>query len=169
MSSDDKDADHRGLLEQEEEVELLGAMVDGVPGSEHAERSQKAGQHDQPHGNAIHSQVIANGGTGDPGVVYFKLKARVAIDVVERQMEGQAEGDQGHRQREPLDDAAPPRKQCHDHGSCSRHKGRKRQYRIVQHRWSLSLLEVHGKAEIGNQEQGRCADGQPPGIGTDVS
>ena len=39
----DKDADHRGLLEQEEEVKLLGAMVDGVPGSEHAERCEKAG------------------------------------------------------------------------------------------------------------------------------
>ena len=129
----DKDADHRRLLEKEEEVELLGAMVDGVPGGEHAERSQKAGEHHQPDGNAIHSQVITNGGAGDPREIYFKLKAGVAIDIIHRQMEGQAEGEQRHRQGEPLDDAASPRKQCHDHGSCSRYKGRKRQYRIVQH------------------------------------
>ena len=136
----DKDADHRRLLQQEEEIKLLGAVSDGVPGSEHAERREKAGQHHQPERDAIHSQVIANGRAGDPGAVDFKLKARVAIDVMGRQMEGQPKGDQRHHQGEPLDDAASARKQCHDHGSCGRHEGRKRQYRIVQHRSSLALV-----------------------------
>ena len=72
-------------------------------------------------------------GLGIHGAIYFKLKARLAIDIVDRQMEGEAEGEQGHSKGEPLDDAALPRKQSHDHGSCSRHKGGERQYRIVQH------------------------------------
>ena len=75
--------------------------------------------------------------------------------IVDGQMEGQAEGEQGHDQGEPLDDAALPRKQCHDHGSGSGHKGRIASIsnRSAQIR-CLALLEVHGKAEIGNQEQG---------------
>ncbi len=72
------------------------------------------------------------------GQVHFKLKAGVAVEVMRRQMEGQPEGDQRDHQREPLDDAAAAGKQSHDHGACSRHEGGKRQYRIVQHRYSLS-------------------------------
>jgi hypothetical protein len=48
-------------------------------------------------------------------------------------MEGEAEGDQGHGQGEPLDDAALSRKQSHNYGSGSRYKGDDRQYGFVQH------------------------------------
>jgi hypothetical protein len=77
-------------------------------------------------------------------------------DKVRRQMKGEAEGDQGDEQGEPLNDAAPPRKQCNDDGSSSGHEGRKREYRIVQQD-RRSLLQVHGKAEKSEQEQSGCA------------
>src|SRR5579859_2781742 len=145
-------------------------MVDSVPGGEHAERCEETRQDHQPHRKSIHTEVIANGGIGDPGAVYFKLKARSPIDVVHGQMEREAKGDQGDDEGEPLDDAALPRQESHDDGSGSRHKRDKRQYGIVQHSSvSWALLKVHGKAEIGNQEEGACADSQPFCIGTNVS
>jgi hypothetical protein len=70
--------------------------------------------------------VVANGGTRDPWLVYFKLKAWLTKKKVRRQMKREAERNQGDKQGEPLDDAAPPRKQCDNHGSSSGHEGRKR-------------------------------------------
>ena len=112
--------------------------------------------------------MVANGGTRDPGLVYFKLKSRLTIEKVRRQLKRQAEGNEGDHKGEPLDDAALPRKQCHDHGTGTGHEGRIRQYRIVQQD-RRSLLEVHGKAEIRNQQQCGCANREPPCIGADVS
>jgi hypothetical protein len=94
----------------------------------------------------------------------------VAVLVMEGEMERQAEGDEGHRQGEPLDDAALARKQSDDHGPYQGHQERQRQYRIVQQdRLFVSLLEVHGKAEISNSEQRRGADRQPTGVRTDIA
>ncbi len=70
----DEDAEHRDLLEQEEGVEELLAGVDGAPGGEDAEGGEEAGEHDQPHGEAIDAEVIADGGAGDPGDVLLELE-----------------------------------------------------------------------------------------------
>ena len=62
----DEDAEHRDLLEQEEGVEELLALADGVPGDEDAEGGEEAGEHDEPHGEAIDAEVVADGGRADP-------------------------------------------------------------------------------------------------------
>jgi hypothetical protein len=50
----------------------------------------------------------------------------MTIEEVRRQVKREAERNQGDEQGEPLDDAAPPRKQCDDNGSNTGHEGRKR-------------------------------------------
>ena len=70
----DEDAEHRDLLEQEEDVEGLAAGLDGVPRGEDAERGEEAGEDDQPHGEAVDAEVVADGGGGDPGEVLFELE-----------------------------------------------------------------------------------------------
>ena len=70
----DEDAEHRDLLEQEEDVEELLALGDGVPGDEDAERSEEAGEHDEPHGEAVDAEVVADGGGVDPGDVLLELE-----------------------------------------------------------------------------------------------
>ena len=60
----DEDAEHRDLLEQEEGVEELLAVGDGVPGDEDAERGEEAGEDDEPHREAVDAEVVADGGGG---------------------------------------------------------------------------------------------------------
>ena len=70
----DEDAEHRDLLEQEEDVEELLALGDGVPGDEDAERGEEAGEDDEPHGEAVDAEVVADGGGVDPGEVLLELE-----------------------------------------------------------------------------------------------
>ena len=70
----DEDAKHRDLLQQEEDVEELLAAVDGVPGDEHAERGEQAGEDDEPHGEAVDAEVVVDDGRGDPGDVLLELE-----------------------------------------------------------------------------------------------
>ncbi len=97
----DEDADHGDLLEEEEDVEELGAGLDGgdVPGGEDAEGGEEAGEDDEPEGEAVDAEVVADGGVGDPGSVLFELESvsRVAGDVVEMggEVECGEEGEEG--------------------------------------------------------------------------
>ena len=70
----DEDAEHRDLLEQEEGVEELLAVVDDVPGDEDAEWGEEAGEHDEPHREAIDADVVVDGGRVDPGEVLVELE-----------------------------------------------------------------------------------------------
>ena len=58
----DEDAEHRDLLQQEEDVEELPAGVDDAPGGEHAEGGEEAGEDDEPHRQAVDAEVIVDGG-----------------------------------------------------------------------------------------------------------
>ena len=58
----DEDAEHRGLLQEEEDVEGLLALRDGVPGDEDAKRGEEPGEHDEPERKAIDAEVVADGG-----------------------------------------------------------------------------------------------------------
>ncbi len=58
----DEDAEHGDLLEQEEDVEEFLALGDSVPGDEDAERCEESGEDDEPHGEAVDAEVVADGG-----------------------------------------------------------------------------------------------------------
>ena len=60
----DEDADHGGLLQEEEEIELAGAGLDGAPGDEDADGSEERGEQNQPQGKAVDAEVIADRGRG---------------------------------------------------------------------------------------------------------
>ena len=74
-----KDADHRGLLQKQEGVELLHAGVDRAPGGKHADGREEAGEDDQPHGEAVDAEVIANRRGDDPEPVDLELEAGVVV------------------------------------------------------------------------------------------
>ncbi len=100
----DEDAEHRNLLEQEEDVEELLALRDGVPGDEYAERSEEASEYHEPHGKAIDAEVVADGRGVDPREIVFELESarRGGVVVADREVEGEDEGDEGDGERSPL-------------------------------------------------------------------
>ena len=74
----DEDADHRGLLHQEERVEDLAAFLDGVPTGQHADRREQADENHEPQAQTVDADVIGDGGILNPGRVDLKLKAGLA-------------------------------------------------------------------------------------------
>ncbi len=95
----DEDAEHGDLLEQEEDVEGLAAGADGVPAGEYAERGEEAGEDDEPHGEAVDAEVVADGGGGDPGEVLLELEgvwgcAGRGVVEVGGEVEGAEEGEE---------------------------------------------------------------------------
>ncbi len=54
----DKDAEHGGLLDQEERVEDFAALLDGVPTGEYADGREQAGEDDEPEAEAIDADVV---------------------------------------------------------------------------------------------------------------
>ena len=86
----DEDAEHGDLLEQEEDVEELLALGDGVPGDEDAERGEESGEDDEPHGEAVDAEVVADGGGVDPGDVLIELDRcrRCGVDEAGGQVQG---------------------------------------------------------------------------------
>ena len=58
----DEDAEHGGLLDQEERVEDLAALFDGVPTGEHADGREQADEDDEPEAEAVDADVVEDGG-----------------------------------------------------------------------------------------------------------
>ena len=79
-------------------------LVDGVPGDEDAEGREEAGEHDEPHREAVDAEVVADGGRGDPGEVLLELEGAGCGGVVEvdGQMQREQEGDERDGERAPL-------------------------------------------------------------------
>ncbi len=129
----DEDAEHRDLLEQEEDVEEAAAVVDDAPGDEDAQRSEQAGQNDEPHRESVHADVIADGRRGDPGGVLLELKRACgdAVVEVEGEVQGAEEGEQGDGEGAPLLDAVAVRQQSKNDGSGERDEGDDRQNVMV--------------------------------------
>src|SRR6185312_3671587 len=71
----DEDADERGLHDQQQNEKFLYAVIDRVPGDQHAQGRKERGKDHQPQGNAIHAHVVMNVGMGNPGTVDLELKA----------------------------------------------------------------------------------------------
>ncbi len=94
----EKDAEHRGLLQQEERVELFDAGIDGAPGGEYADGREEAGEHDQPDREAIDAEVVVDGRRDDPEPIDLKLEAGVVVIEVRGQM--QREHERGQRDEE---------------------------------------------------------------------
>ena len=103
-----EDAEHGDLLEQEEDVEGLGAGADGfdAPGGEDAEGREEAGEDDEPQGEAVDAEVVADGGGGDPGDVLLELEGvrggSCGIVEVGGEVEGAEEGEEGDGEGGPL-------------------------------------------------------------------
>ena len=112
MSSETKTPIIAVHCKQQEEVELLGADGDGLPRSQHRQRSEEGGEHDQPDRDAVDAHVVVDVGAGDPGSVDFKLKTRLSGDKVGGQVQSEAERRQHDQQREPLDRLPRARQQA---------------------------------------------------------
>jgi hypothetical protein len=103
-----EDAHHGDLLEQEEDVEELLAAVDGAPGDEHSERREQAGEHHEPHREAVDADVVMDERRRNPGDVLLELERAGlgGVRVMERQVKREQERDEGDRERAPLHDLA---------------------------------------------------------------
>ena len=111
----EEDTEHCGLLQQKERVELFDARVDGAPGGEHADGCEEAGEDDEPHGEAIDAEVIADGRRDDPEAIDFELKAAVVVIEVRGQVEREHEGGERDEQGPALHQLAPlGQKRCDD-------------------------------------------------------
>ncbi len=140
----DEDAHHRNLLQQEENVEELLALADGAPRDQHSERREQAGQRHQPHGEAIHTDVVVDGGRGDPRNILLELEGAglARVRVVERQMQRQPEGDQRDGERGPLHGLAAVGQQRKQQRAGQRREDDEGQNDVVDihHRWPHSEL-----------------------------
>ena len=72
----DEDAEHGGLLDEEERVEDLAAGLDGVPTGEDADGREQADEDDEPEAEAVDADVVEDGGALDPGNVLTRTESR---------------------------------------------------------------------------------------------
>ena len=98
----DEDAEHGGLLDEEERVEDFAAGLDGVPTGDDADGREQAGEDDEPEAEAVDADVVEDGGVLDPGDVDFELKAGLAGDEVRGKMEREEEGDERGEEGDPV-------------------------------------------------------------------
>ena len=168
----DKDADHGGLLDQEEEVELFGAVLDRAPGDKHADGSEEGGKQNEPQRETIDAEVIANGGRGDPWLVFFELEAVVRVIEVRGQVEREDEGDERDEQSEGREDA-PFARQKRDHDRARNgDEGDQRQDVVSQHGIVFrpsSQIKVSGPSEVGDGQQNGSEEGEPSCVGANIA
>ncbi len=145
----DKDAQHRGLLQQEEEVKLLGARRDGGPAGQHTERREEACEHDQPQRDAVHTQVVVDVGVLNPEIVFDELERAGAVVVVKRQVKRERKGQQREREGRPRDQLAGARQQRDHQRAQRRDKGEDREDVIVQHGGSFLIESCRRAAGCG--------------------
>ena len=98
----DEDADHRDLLEEEEDEEGFGAGFDGVPGGENPERGEETGKNNQPHREAVYTEVVTDGGVGDPGEILLELEAGRAVHEAGWEMQREQEGEERENEGDPV-------------------------------------------------------------------
>src|SRR6185369_3578201 len=89
-----ENADEAEFQQQQEGVEFLATILDGVPGNQHAQRGEERGEQDQPQADAIHRDRKVNVGRADPRYVEQELFARYLAVEPEKQSErGDEDGD----------------------------------------------------------------------------
>ena len=98
----DEDAEHGGLLDEEERVEDLAAGLDRVPTGDDADGREQADEDNEPEAEPIDADVVEDGGIFDPGNVDFKLEAGLAGDEVRGKMEREEEGDERGEECDPV-------------------------------------------------------------------
>ena len=98
----DEDAEHGGLLDEEEDKKDLTAGLDRVPAGKHADGGEQAGEDHEPEAEAIDANVVEDGRAFDPGLVDDELEAVPRQIVVEGQMEREAEGYERGEQGKPV-------------------------------------------------------------------
>ena len=128
-----EDADHRGLLEEKEEVKLLRAVLDGAPRDEDADGGKESGEQNEPERKSVDAEVIADRGRRDPWLVLFELEAVVRVVEVRGQMKGENEGDERDEQSEGRHDAAFARQKRDDDRARDGDEGDQRQDVVSQH------------------------------------
>ena len=113
----DEDADHGRLLDQEERVEGLAAVADGVPTGQDTDGAEKAGEDDEPEGEAVHTDVVVDGGAGEPEEVRLKLEAGLTVLEVGGQVQRKEECDDRGSQRDPSRELATVWHEGHKNGA----------------------------------------------------
>ncbi len=98
----DKDAEHGGLLDEEERVVNLAAGLDGAPTGDDADGREQADENDEPEAEAVDSDVVEDGGAFDPGNVALELEAGLAGDKVRGKMEREEESEERSDERDPI-------------------------------------------------------------------
>jgi hypothetical protein len=98
----DEDAEHGGLLDEEEREVDFAALGDGVPTGEHADGCEQAGEDYEPEAEAVDANVVEDGWIFNPGNVGLKLEAVLTVDEMRRQVEGEAEGDERREKSDPI-------------------------------------------------------------------
>ncbi len=62
-----KEAEHRGLHQQQGGVEQPDLGIDGAPGDQHAEKAEQGGEQDQQHADPVRLQTVMDAELIDPG------------------------------------------------------------------------------------------------------
>ena len=172
----DEDAQHRDLLEQEQNVKRFAARGDRVPAGEDAERGEEAGENDQPHAEAVDAKVIADRGRGDPGVIRHKTKAVLHLRrrIARRQMKSHAEGhERDHERGARLQLASIREQRKHKRADERGEDDEAQDVRIEIHRCVLFLFRLQmcqqPSAEDHHGHHRGGTKGEPPGVGTKVA
>ena len=98
----DEDAEHGGLLDEEERVEDLAAFVDGVPTGDDADGSEQTDENDEPEAEAVDADVVGDGRDSQSmGRLTSNWNPRLTMSEVGGQMESEAEGDERGEQGDP--------------------------------------------------------------------
>jgi len=107
----DKDADHRGLHDQQCEEELLHPGVDRPPGHAHAEHAEQCREHHEEHADAVDADRVLDAPDGDPRVALDKLHVVGALVEFGEERQREDQGRDCCRQTRPPDETLPPQEQ----------------------------------------------------------
>ena len=132
----DKDADHSGLLDEEERVEDFAAGLDGLPAGDDADGCEQANENDEPEAEAVDADVVEDRGAFDPGNVLLKLESGLAGNEVRGQMEREQEGDERRDEGDPVGQLSAVGQECDEDRACERYQQNEGENGLVDTRHS---------------------------------
>jgi hypothetical protein len=104
-----EDAEQRSFHHQKKDKKFLHPLLNGSPGNQHAKWSKKCGEHHQPHGDAIDSEVVMNIWSSNPCAIEFKVESRFGLVKVHQQVQGKDKRQQRNPQCKPANLPVSPR------------------------------------------------------------
>ena len=113
------------------EIEDLAALLDGVPTGDDADGREQADENHQPEAEAIHADVVEDGGLLNPRAVDLELEAALAGDKMRRQMQRETEADERSEQRNPVGEFGAVGHERNQHRPGQRNEQDQRENRLV--------------------------------------